>query len=63
VNVGHLWDEAELMRATLDALMALWREGKVRSHIDQVFPLLEGGAAHRRMHERKNVGKILFDCA
>ena len=63
VNVGHLWGEAERMRATLDALMALWREGKVRSHIDRVFPLAEGAAAHRRMHERKNVGKILFDCA
>lgn len=63
VNVGHLWGEAETMRATLDALMGLWREGKVRSHIDRVFPLAEGPAAHRRMHERKNVGKILFDCA
>ena len=63
VNVGHLWGEAEMMRATLDALMALWGEGKVRSHIDRVFPLAEGPAAHRRMHARKNVGKILFDCA
>ncbi|HVP61002.1 MAG TPA: medium chain dehydrogenase/reductase family protein [Myxococcaceae bacterium] len=63
VNVGHLWGEASTLRATLDALMRLWREGKVRSHIDQVFPLAEGAAAHRRMHERKNVGKILFDCA
>jgi NADPH:quinone reductase-like Zn-dependent oxidoreductase len=63
VNVGHLWGEAETMRSTLDALLALWRAGKVRSHIDGVFPLAEGPAAHRRMHERKNVGKILFDCA
>ena len=63
VNVGHLWGEAERMRSTLDALLVLWRDGKVRSHIDQVFPLSEGAAAHRRMHQRKNVGKILFDCA
>jgi len=63
VNVGHLWGEAELMLATLDALLVLWRQGKVRSHIDQVFPLAEGPAAHRRMHARKNVGKILFDCS
>jgi NADPH:quinone reductase-like Zn-dependent oxidoreductase len=63
VNVGHLWSEAEMMRATLEALLALWREGKVGSHIDRVYPLAEGAAAHRRMHERKNVGKILFDCA
>ena len=63
VNVGHLWGETEIVRATLDALLLLWREGKVKSHIDRVFPLAEGPAAHRRMHERKNVGKILFDCA
>ena len=63
VNVGHLWGEAKTIRATLDALLLLWREGKVRSHIDRVFPMAEGPAAHRRMHERKNVGKILFDCA
>ncbi|HUM11396.1 MAG TPA: medium chain dehydrogenase/reductase family protein [Myxococcaceae bacterium] len=63
VNVGHLWGEVAMLRATLDALMGLWGKGKVHSRIDQVFPLTEGVAAHRRMHERKNVGKILFDCA
>jgi NADPH:quinone reductase-like Zn-dependent oxidoreductase len=62
VNLYHLWGEHALMRQTLESLLALWREGKVRSHIDSVFPLAEGAAAHRRMHERKNVGKILFDC-
>jgi NADPH:quinone reductase-like Zn-dependent oxidoreductase len=63
VNVGHLWGEHVLMRETLDALLVLWREGKIKSHIDSVFPLDQGAAAHRRMHERKNVGKILFDCS
>jgi len=63
VNVGRLWGETAMVRATLDALLGLWREGKVSSRIDRVFPLAEGPAAHRRMHERKNVGKILFDCA
>jgi len=63
VNVGELWGETATVRATLDALMRLRGEGRVRSRIDRVFPLAEGAAAHRRMHERKNVGKILFDCA
>ena len=31
VNVGHLWGETEIVRATLDALLLLWREGKVKS--------------------------------
>jgi NADPH:quinone reductase-like Zn-dependent oxidoreductase len=63
VNVGHLWNEPQLMRTALDAVMARWGEGKVHSRIDAIFPLAEGAAAHRRMHQRKNVGKILFDCA
>jgi len=62
VNVGHLWGERAKLRPTLDALMDLWRQKKVYSRIDAVFPLTEAVAAHRRMHERKNVGKILFDC-
>jgi len=62
VNIGHLWNESVQLRATLDALMTLWRQGVVRSRIDRVYPLAEGVAAHRRVHERKNVGKILFDC-
>jgi len=62
VNIGHLWNESAQIRGTFDALMELWRQGVVRSRIDAVFPLAEGVAAHRRMHERKNVGKILFDC-
>ena len=62
VNLGELWDEVATVHATLEALMTLWRQGKVHSRIDTVFPLTEGAAAHRRMHERKNVGKILFDC-
>jgi NADPH:quinone reductase-like Zn-dependent oxidoreductase len=63
VNLGHLWGEHAAMRATLEALLALWRAGKIQSHIDSIFPLDQGPAAHRRMHERKNVGKILFDCS
>jgi NADPH:quinone reductase-like Zn-dependent oxidoreductase len=63
VNLGHLWGEHGAMRATLEALLALWRAGKIQSHIDSIFPLDQGPAAHRRMHERKNVGKILFDCS
>jgi NADPH:quinone reductase-like Zn-dependent oxidoreductase len=63
VNLGHLWEEHALLRESLDAVLALWKQGKVKSRIDAVFPLADGAAAHRRMHERKNVGKILFDCA
>ncbi len=62
VNMGHLWGETELLGAHLDRLIALAEAGKVKPHVDQVFPLSRGGEAHQHMQARKNVGKVLLDC-
>jgi NADPH:quinone reductase-like Zn-dependent oxidoreductase len=60
VNVGHLWGEMELLREQLVRLLALYDEGKIRPVVDQVFTFDRAADAHRRMHERKNVGKIVL---
>lgn len=60
VNMGHLWAETELLRGELDALVALFREGRIRPHIDSTFPFAEAAAAHRRLESRKNVGKVVL---
>jgi NADPH:quinone reductase-like Zn-dependent oxidoreductase len=60
VNVGHLWGQGELLREALTALMGLWESGVVRPRIDTVFPFADAGAAHRRITERRNVGKVLL---
>jgi len=62
VNLGHLWGEKALLAGHLRKLLELYSKGEVRPHVDQVFPLSEGAAAHRYLQERKNVGKVLFDC-
>jgi synaptic vesicle membrane protein VAT-1 len=62
VNMGSLWNEEELLSGHLEALLNLARAGKVKPHIDQVFRLSDGPAAHRRIQSRQNVGKIVFDC-
>lgn len=62
VNMGHLWGEVELLRGHLAKLVELYSKGAIRPHVDKVFPLSQGADAHRYMQERKNVGKILFDC-
>jgi synaptic vesicle membrane protein VAT-1 len=59
-NLGHLWNRLDLVRGALDELLALWRAGKVKPHVDSTFPLERAAEAHRRMQERKNVGKILL---
>jgi synaptic vesicle membrane protein VAT-1 len=62
INLGHLWNENALLQGHLTALLELYRQQQIRPHVDQVFPLSSGAAAHQHVHERKNVGKVLFDC-
>ena len=60
VNMGHLWNETGLLTKELVELLRLYREGKIRPVIDRVFPFDEAAAAHRRIQERSNVGKIVL---
>lgn len=62
VNLGHLWGEVEMMSGHLVKLLALSVEGKVKPRVDKVFKLADGPAAHRYVQDRKNVGKVIFDC-
>ncbi|MEV4642343.1 medium chain dehydrogenase/reductase family protein [Actinoplanes sp. NPDC049548] len=60
VNLGHLWDRSDLLREELAALLELWREGVVKPRVDAVFPFEEAAAAHRRISERRNIGKVVL---
>ena len=62
VNLGHLWDERDMLETHCTTLLRLYQEGKVKPRIDRVFPLSQGPAAHRYIQDRKNVGKVIFDC-
>jgi len=60
VNMGHLWGEPEMMMGELTALLALFREGRIRPRIDSTFPFAEAARAHERLQGRGNVGKVLL---
>jgi len=60
VNIGHLWKQKELLREELDALVALFGEGRIQPQIDSSFPFEQAADAHRRMESRQNVGKVLL---
>lgn len=60
VNIGHLWRQADVLRAELAAVLDLWQQGAVRPRVDQVFPFAEAAAAHRRITERRNIGKVVL---
>ncbi|MEZ4408053.1 MAG: medium chain dehydrogenase/reductase family protein [Polyangiales bacterium] len=60
VNLGNLWSEGAIMRAQLDALVKLWSEGAIKPVIDATFSFDQAPEAHRRLGERKNVGKVVL---
>ncbi len=60
VNIGHLWGEEAMVRSEVAALLELYRRGKIRPHVDSTFPFAQAAEAHRRIQERKNVGKVVL---
>jgi len=60
VNLGHLWGRADLLREELTVLLELWQKGAVKPRVDAVYPFAEAAAAHRRIGERRNVGKVVL---
>ncbi len=60
VNMGHLWGEPEMVLGELEALLALFREGKIRPRVDSTFRFEEATLAHERLQGRASVGKVLL---
>jgi synaptic vesicle membrane protein VAT-1 len=60
VNLGHLWEEFDLLVPQIDALLRHYESGVVRPRIDARFPLEEAAEAHRYIHDRKNQGKVVL---
>jgi len=60
VNIGRLWGQIAILREELQAVLALWDQGKIKPHIDGSYSFTEAAAAHRRILRRQNIGKIVL---
>jgi NADPH:quinone reductase-like Zn-dependent oxidoreductase len=60
VNVGHLFDQQDVLLPQLHALLALYQEGHIKPHIGRTFSFDDAPAAHQYIHDRKAVGKVLL---
>jgi NADPH:quinone reductase-like Zn-dependent oxidoreductase len=60
VNLGHLWEGRAMLEAELAALLELFRKGSIAPRIDSTHPFDRAADAHRRLQERRNVGKVLL---
>jgi NADPH:quinone reductase-like Zn-dependent oxidoreductase len=60
VNMGHLWGEPEMVLGEFQALLELFREGRIRPRVDSTFRFEEAALAHERLQGRGSVGKVLL---
>jgi NADPH:quinone reductase-like Zn-dependent oxidoreductase len=60
VNLGHLWNDQVLLLPQIEALIGYARDEKLTPRVDRTFPLAEAAAAHRYIHERRNIGKVVL---
>jgi synaptic vesicle membrane protein VAT-1 len=63
VNLGRMMSRGALLRKELDDLFRMYGEGKIKPVIGKSFPLADAAAAHRYIHDRKNVGKVILTVA
>jgi NADPH:quinone reductase-like Zn-dependent oxidoreductase len=60
LNMLALWDAKGTLDEYVGPLSEWVAEGAIRPVVAQEFPLEEGAAAHRYVHERRNVGKVVL---
>ena len=60
LNLGHMWHEPEKVAVWMRDILRGVDEEWIQPHVDQVFSFDEASKAHRRLEERKNIGKVVL---
>ncbi|MCL7937133.1 MAG: zinc-binding dehydrogenase [marine benthic group bacterium] len=60
VNLGHLWDETEMLVPQFEAIMSHAAAGRIRPVLDSTHALDRASDAHERLQSRRSVGKVLL---
>ena len=60
LNMLALWDAGGSLAEWIDPLRGWLEDGAIRPVIAAQFPLPEGAEAHRYLHARSNVGKVVL---
>lgn len=64
LNLRHLLFQhgrADYVRRAVERVFALWGDGKVKPLVDSTWALEDVGEAMQKMHDRKNIGKLVLD--
>jgi NADPH:quinone reductase-like Zn-dependent oxidoreductase len=60
LNLGRLWTEGAKLQPIASLLIDGFESGRLQPIIARTFPLAEAAAAHRFLHERGNIGKVVL---
>ena len=60
VNMARLWDEGDRVSQWLERILELWEQGVIRPVVHAEVPFDQVGEAHRILHDRENVGKVVL---
>lgn len=60
VHLGRMQGHEAVMRREMHEILAMYSAGAIHPVVGKTFPLAEAAAAHRYIHERKNVGKVVL---
>ncbi len=60
VNLGRMQSRGALLRGELGEIFKMYAAGKIKPVIGKTFPLAQAAEAHRYIHARKNIGKVVL---
>jgi len=59
-HLGRLESRSALLWAQLEEILRLYAAGQLKPVIGKIFPLSQAASAHRYVHNRQNVGKVIL---
>ncbi len=60
VHLGRMKGREAILHRQMEEIFQLYAAGQVRPVIGKIFPLEEAAAAHRYIHARRNIGKVVL---
>ena len=60
VHLGHMTGREALLRNHLEEIFRMYASGKVKPVVGKTFPIEQAAEAHRYIHARKNIGKVVL---
>jgi synaptic vesicle membrane protein VAT-1 len=61
ISLGKMPSKAGLMHREMEEVFKLYETGKIKPVIGKSFPLADAVSAHKYIHARKNIGKVILN--